>query len=630
MDELIQLESLVLELLLIVSVVAILVRRFRIPFTVALVLVGFLLSFRSRLQIDLTPELILSLLLPPLVFEAAFHLRIDQLRRNVSTIALLAVPGVILTTVVVGAILSWGAGLRLELAMVFGALIAATDPVSVVAIFRKLGAPKRLEVLLESESLFNDGTAIVIFGLTLEILHTNAFSLIDAVVEFVRVGGGGVAVGLILALAVSRLVGRIDDHLVETTLTTVLAFGVFLVAEQFHLSGVLAVVTAGVVAGNLGEREMSPTTRIVVFNFWEYVAFLANSAVFLLIGLDIDLTALAVNWAPILWAIAAVLVSRAIGVYGLSRFGGEMPTSWRHVMFWGGLRGAIALALALSLPTSLQEERSTLIVMTFGVVLFTLLVQALTMEWLMKRLRLITRSDEAVEYERRHARAIAVRAGIEHLRNLHEEGLVSRHTWNHLQPVLQGRLEALTTSVQEALQNAPELEEAEIITARREALRVQRTVLTDLRRDGVITEETFEDLAAEVDIALDSEAETWVARTIHGKAVPDIRQLLLAVVQSRDLESVSNALANWGISFTGIQSVGGYLRQKNNLLIVGVPRGRLEAVVKVLQTSSQRRVEYVSSPHAVGGAAMPLPEATPVEVQGATVFAFDVERFVVI
>jgi len=286
MSEIFEIETLILELLLIVSIVAVVVRRLRIPYTVGLVLAGLALSLRPPIQLELTPELILAILLPPLLFEAAFHLNIDHLRRNVGTILLLAIPGVILTMLITGGILSFGAGLPLTAALVFGALIAATDPVSVVGIFRRIGAPKRLEVLLEGESLFNDGTAIVLFGIALGALGTGEFDIVQGAIDFIIVGGGGVLVGLILGVLAIPLLARIDDHLVETTLTTLLAFGSYLVAEQLqvsgvHLSGVLAVVTAGLIAGNVGRREMSPTTRIAVLNFWEYVAFLANSVFFL-------------------------------------------------------------------------------------------------------------------------------------------------------------------------------------------------------------------------------------------------------------------------------------------------------------------------------------------------------------
>ncbi|MEK7682512.1 MAG: cation:proton antiporter, partial [Chloroflexota bacterium] len=268
MSNLVQLLPLGLFMLLTTSLVAIAVRRVRIPYTVALVLVGLVLSLRPPLKVDLTPELILSILLPPLVFEAAFHLNLRELRRNVITIALLAVPGVVLTMLIVGGILSLGAKLPLGLAFVFGALIAATDPVSVVAIFRKLGAPKRLEVLLESESLFNDGTAIVIFGIALAAFQTGQFSLVDGVIDFVLIGGAGIVIGFVIGWVVSQLIDRIDDYLIETTLTTLAAYGSYLVAETLGVSGVLAVVTAGLLNGNVGERGMSPTTRIVVLNFW--------------------------------------------------------------------------------------------------------------------------------------------------------------------------------------------------------------------------------------------------------------------------------------------------------------------------------------------------------------------------
>ncbi len=359
--DLVELEFLVLGALLIVSFVAVVVRRFRVPSTVILVLVGMALSFRTSQPIELTSDIILFFFLPPLLFEAAFHLDLRQLQRDTPTIALLAIVGVLLATLVVGGIISLGTGLPLGVALVFGSLIAATDPVSVIAIFRKLGAPKRLEGLLEGESLFNDGTAIVLFGLALEALLIGEFNFVDGILGFILVSGGGIVVGLGLGWVVSRMIAMVDDHLIETTLTTVLAFGAYLVAEQLHLSGVLAVVAAGLVTGSIGERGMSPTTRIVVFNFWEYVTFLVNSAVFLLIGLQIEVSALWESRALGLWAIFAVLVARAIGIYGLTSFRRSFPSKWRHVLFWGGLRGAIALALALSLPTAMGRWGNTAI-----------------------------------------------------------------------------------------------------------------------------------------------------------------------------------------------------------------------------------------------------------------------------
>jgi CPA1 family monovalent cation:H+ antiporter len=223
------------------------------------------------------------------------------------------------------------------------------------------------------------------------------FEASSALAEFIRVAAGGLLVGLALGWLVSLLISRIDYYLIETALTALLAFGSYLIAERLHVSGVLAVVAAGLINGNLGPRGMSPTARIVIFNFWEFVAFLANSFVFLLIGLEINLSSLLADWRAVIWAVLAVLVARAVVVYGLSWLVNRTTSSsismrWQHVLNWGGLRGAISLALVLSLPTALGAERDLLRVMTFGVVLFSLLVQATTMRSLVRRLDIVTRT----------------------------------------------------------------------------------------------------------------------------------------------------------------------------------------------------------------------------------------------
>jgi CPA1 family monovalent cation:H+ antiporter len=507
MDTLIQTETLIIELLLVVSLVAIAVRRFRIPYTVALVVVGLLIAFQSPLKFELTPDIILALFVPPLVFEAAFHLNYNELRQNLPGILLLAVPGVIMTTLIIGGVLALGIRLSLPVALVFGALIAATDPVAVVALFRTLGAPKRLTVLIEGESLFNDGTAIVVFNLMLAIVLIGRFDLLDSVTSFLRVAAGGIVVGLVSGWLISQLIIRVDNYLIETTLTTVLAFGSYLFAEQLHFSGVLAVVAAGLVNGNIGPQGMSPTTRIVLFNFWEYVAFLANSLVFLLIGLQVNIPALITSWLPVLYAILAVFVARTIVVYGLcllvNRVAEPIPMSWQHVLNWGDLRGAISLALALSLPISMGPERELLLVMAFGVVLFTLLVQSTTMRPLIHRLRIITRSEAQFEYEMRHARLTALRTADARLDRMHAEGLMSTPTWERLKQFITQQATSLAQAMRELLMADPALEAEELETGWRELYRAQRGALLGLRRDGVISEEVFEELTAEVDARLD-------------------------------------------------------------------------------------------------------------------------------
>ncbi len=509
MEQFLTKETLIIELLLIASLVAIAVRRLRIPYTVALVIVGLALTLQQPLEINLTPELILALLVPPLVFEAAFHINLREFQHNLPGILLLAIPGVILTTLIVGGLVSLLTPLALPIALVFGALISATDPVAVVALFRALGAPKRLALLMEAESLFNDGTAIVVFNLVLTIALTDSFHPVAGIIDFLRVSAGGLAVGFVSGWLIARLIARVDDYLIETTLTTVLAFGSYLIAERLHFSGVLAVVAAGLVNGNLGPQGMSPTTRIVLFNFWEYIAFLANSLVFLLIGLQVNIPTLVANWQPVLGAIFAVLISRAAITYGLGWINNRVtePISWRwlHVLNWGGLRGAIALALALSLPAALGADRELMQVMAFGVVLFTLLVQSTTMKPLVRRLGIGVRDPIQIEYELRHARMLAFRAGALHLDNMQRDGFLSRHTWGLLRPQLLGRVEQMTLAVQALQQAHPQLATEELKTARRELLRAQRSSLHSLQRDGVISKEVFETLATEIDAGLADE-----------------------------------------------------------------------------------------------------------------------------
>lgn len=628
MESILEVEIIVLEILLVASVVAIVGRRIRIPYTVALVLAGVVLSLRAPTDIQINPDLILALLVPPLVFEAAFHLDFKDLRDNLSTILLLAILGVVVNVALVTGVLSLSTEVELTTALVFGSIIAATDPVAVVAIFRKLGAPRRLEVLLEGESLMNDGTAIVIYSLVLSALETQQFSLLDGLFDFVLVAGGGISVGMILGWMVSRLISRVDDHLVETSLTTVLAFGAYLVAEELHVSGVLAVVAAGVVNGNIGPSGMSPTTKVAVFNFWEYAAFLANSAIFLMIGFQTDIPAMVTHWRAIVWAIVAVLVGRAVVIYGLARLGREIPSRWRHILFWGGLRGGIGLALALGLPAALGPDKDLEIALTFGVVLFSILVQGTSMNFLFRRLGIVVASDKMREYEERRARALSIKAGYERLEALYQDGMVSKASWNRLSSYTRDRIDVLTASVQDFLSEHPGLEQDEIEHAREEMLRAQRSNLIDMMQDGLIREETYEELAIEIDAALESGIDPWKAQVQLQQCETDVCQLMMVMIQRRDYEAVSNALSLQGVPATSIQSTGGFLQRESILLLVGIPRGNLELVVSILERSCRSRVEYVSTP----SEHMPYIVSQPVEVeiQGATVFVFDVDRYEVI
>ena len=627
-QEFLLLEEAIIALLLIASVVAIAARRLKIPYTVGLVLIGLALGLLSAQKIDVSPQLILALLVPPLVFDAAFHIRLDDLRRDFWLILLLAVPGVILTTFMVGWLVATGTGLALPVALVFGALVSATDPVAVVALFRRLGAPRRLQVLLEGESLFNDGTAIVMFTLTVAIVFSGQFSLADNITRFLTIAGGGILIGITLGMLASEVIRRIDEPLVETTLTLVLAFGAYLLGEAFHVSGVLAVVAAGLVNGNAGPRGMSPTTRVVVYNFWETGAFLANSFVFLLVGLVIDVSQLIANWAAIAWAILAVLVARAVGIYALSLFSKQVPLKWKHILYWGGLRGAIVLALALSLPAEgvFAVQRVQLQAMAFGVVLFTLLVQGFSMGWLTRRLKIIERSGVQEEYERRHARFVAGRAAFDYVRRMSSQGLISEHTWSRLAPLLERQNEGLVAAVREVMASDPAVEAEELDTARRESLRAQRSALTGLLHDSVISEDVFSQLVGEVDAALTEEHVPWPQLLRAGEtAARPITRLMTVIIRERDVENVVNALSQVGFAVDQLPSAGGFLNHRNVTLLVGLPQAREEAAVKTIKRAARGKVKFGGP--TLQEASLPMPQPIPVQVAGATIFTFEVDSY---
>lgn len=512
-----QTEATLLAFFIVIIVVGLAARYLRLPYTTVLVLAGLGIEFLGFLPVvELTPELVLLLFLPPLAFEAAFHLDFEQLRRDLVPIGVFALLGVLVTMLVTGGIMAWGLGWRWDIALLFGTLVAATDPVSVVAIFRELGVSKRLSTLVEGESLFNDGTSIVLFRIVLAMVVAGSVNPAASLLDFLRLVLGGAMLGFVLGYLTSRLLRRIDDYLIEISSTVVLAWGSYLLAEFMGVSGVISVVVAGLVLGNYGGRiSFSPTTKIVLGHVLEFISFVANSFIFLLIGIQIVVAHISEHVVPILWAIFAVLVARAVAVYGLSfplsRLSVPIPFRWRHLIFWGGLRGGVTLALALSLPVNVPL-RDALILAAFGVVLFTLVVQGLTVKPLLEALRLVPREDLRLEYEKKRGRLLALRSADRRLKGMLEEGSLSEQAYSHLESRYAPQEGVLEEELQALHSQHPELTESESAAAELEALRAQRSALFDLNRRGLIADEAYRELTAEIDARLQQSSHTTAQR----------------------------------------------------------------------------------------------------------------------
>jgi len=341
-------------------------------------------------NIQLTKDLIFTALLPPLLFDAAYYIDWDQLRRDFSVVVVLATLGVILSATITAVGMHFLANWQWMSALVFGALIAATDPVSVIATFKGATAHGRLLVLIEAESLFNDGTAAVAFGIVVALASGQHLTSLGISAMLAKTILGGILCGVLVALAALLLAGRTDDHLVEITVTTVAAYGSFLFADHFGLSGVLASITAGLVMGNFKTlRTISERGKEAVQAFWEYAAFVANSLVFLLIGMNEASQNYSAIWVPAILAIVLVTLGRAMAIYPccllFSRSSLRVTGKHQLVLFWGGLRGALALALALGLPPTIPL-REEIITISFSVVAFSVFVQGLTMVPFLRRM----------------------------------------------------------------------------------------------------------------------------------------------------------------------------------------------------------------------------------------------------
>lgn len=505
-------------LLLVAAVAAIGLRRARLPYSVGLVLIGLLLGsvaersvgFGFLRTIDLSPEIILFVFLPTLIFESAFNLDSRLLSKNLIPVLALAAPGLLLSTALTGFALAWLTPLTLGPALLFGALISATDPVAVVALFREIGAPRRLAILVEGESLFNDATAIVLFHIILAGLTGAGLTIAavgSGVGSFLVVFLGGLVVGVAIGYAMVRSISLTeDDPLVQVALSTVVAYAAFIAAEHYlHVSGVMATVGAGTTIGVYGIPRFTSSVRDFLHQFWEYAAFVANGLIFLLVGLSVSVDGLVHDAGPIGWAVVTAVGVRALTVFGLVPAVGRLPGAepidgrYRTVLWWGGLRGAVGLALAFSLPDSFPA-RDLIIAMAVGVVLFTLLSGGLTMRPLLRRLGL----DQPTLVERMaraQADAAAKQEALGRLDRMAEAGHFSarlidevRQRYGQAVSGVRAEIEAIRSECA-----GPEVEQALWL----EALAVEKASYRELQDQGFISETVLRELELAIDIRRD-------------------------------------------------------------------------------------------------------------------------------
>lgn len=513
-----------LELLIAVAVVAAIVRYVRIPYTVALVLVGLGLALLPNTpQAQLTPEIILTVFLPVLLFYGAYHLNFADLRANLTAVTLLAIPGVVVTAVLAGAALHWVAGVDWAIALLFGTIVAATDPVAVLAVFGEVGAPRRLVTIVTAESLFNDGTALVFFttmvGVATGVAGTGV-SVGVTIEQFVLGVAGSLALGVAVGIVGTAILSRIDDALLETTILLIIAYGGFLLADRLGISGPLVTVTAGLLLGVRGRRVMSPTTRLQAGATWEFLDFLANSLLFLLVGLELrflgepDLAHLGTSVLPLLWPLVAVLlaitIARALVVWVVARIlrwrGNPFARGWRTVLIWAGLRGAVALAAALSLPLGLPD-RTLLLTLTFLVVLVTLLGQGFTIRPLVERLGLARKEGDQgqVAVEAAIGRLRGLDATVRELAALRRAAVIDEHLADELAARLAGRREQARAELETAYANEPAAHAVRERDAVRHLLHVRREAVREAAASGQISEGVLRELLSEIDHELAQE-----------------------------------------------------------------------------------------------------------------------------
>lgn len=481
-------------------------KKFKKPYPIFLVIVGAIIGLINISVLEPLKDfitageifnfVIITMFLPALLGEAALKLPFSHLNENKKPILALAFGGTFLSFITIGFLSIWLLDFSIPAAFVFAAVMSATDPVSVLSIFKGLGVNKRLATIIEGESLFNDGLAVVLFKIS-------AFSLVAymelglegvglGLWEFVKVVALGVIIGAVLGYGFSHLTKYFDDYPLEIIFSIILFYGAFLLAEGVHASGVIAVVVAALIFGNYGAKiGMSPATKLNISNFWDVAALLANSLVFLMVGLEITKIDVADKWGLIFIAILIVLIARSIAVYVGLFFMKNIPNSWKHVFNWGGLKGSLSIALILSLPRNFPGREDILII-AFSVVLFSLVFQGLSIKPLLSRLGVTKNEEGFAEYKSIIARAHRFETAITEIKKVKKNLFITETVSREVVDNYEHELKKLHDEMDQLFQNHPELKEKQKVTLQKYSLYAQHNAIDLLLKDDIITSEIAE------------------------------------------------------------------------------------------------------------------------------------------
>ena len=481
-------------------------KKFKQPYPIALVIVG---AFIGLVEIPILEPLkdfitegevfnfvIITLFLPALLGEAALKLPFSHLKENKQPIFSLAFGGTFLSFIIIGFSSFFLLDFSIPTAFVFAALMSATDPVSVLSIFKSVGVNKRLATVIEGESLFNDGLAVVLFKISafylLTYLELGWVGAGNGIWEFIKVVSLGLIIGGALGYGFSILTKYFDDYPLEIIFSLILFYGAFLLAESVHASGVIAVVVAALIFGNYGSKiGMSPTTKLNISNFWDVAALLANSLVFLMVGLEITRINLTDKIGLIFIAIIIVLVGRSIAVYSSLALIKNFPTSWKHILNWGGLKGSLSIALVLSLPRDFSS-REDILILAFSVVLFSLVIQGLTIKPLIAKLGVKATSKGSEGYEELIARVHRYETAIAEIHNVKKKLYITDPIIKSLADKYELQINDLHQKLEELFEQNPELKENQIAALRKHSLYAEHDAINQLVKEEIISNEVAE------------------------------------------------------------------------------------------------------------------------------------------